>query len=249
MTEAAHQMTSNPLPPATRKPNSVGKGQGVEIAILNDRGKQVRQGKEGEICVRGENVTKGYLNNEKANKESFTLDGWFRTGDQGKMDEEGYLFITGRIKELINRGGEKIAPVQVDGVMLSHKDVAEAVCFAVQDDMYGQEIQAAVVLKPNTHVSEKQLQEYIGTKVSKFKVPKKVAPRSSFLLFSPWMFDSSRVSPLDFVFGVLTNGDLFCKGDSEDGNREGAESQGCRGVCQTGKEGEGKTLSRERSEW
>jgi len=104
MTEAAHQMTSNPLPPAPRKPGSVGKGQGVQVAILDGEGKHLPQGKEGEICVRGENVTKGYLNNEKANKESFTAEGWFRTGDQGKMDKEGYVFITGRIKELINRG-------------------------------------------------------------------------------------------------------------------------------------------------
>jgi oxalate---CoA ligase len=104
MTEAAHQMTSNPLPPAPRKPGSVGKGQGVQVAILDSEGTHLSQGKEGEICVRGENVTKGYLNNEKANKESFTKDGWFRTGDQGKMDSEGYVFITGRIKELINRG-------------------------------------------------------------------------------------------------------------------------------------------------
>jgi len=104
MTEAAHQMTSNPLPPAKRKPGSVGPGQGVEVAILDSEGKHVRKGGEGEICVRGENVTKGYLNNDKANKESFTSEGWFRTGDQGKLDEDGYVIITGRIKELINRG-------------------------------------------------------------------------------------------------------------------------------------------------
>lgn len=104
MTEAAHQMTSNPLPPAKRKPGSVGPGQGVEVAILDSEGNKVPQGKEGEICVRGENVTKGYLNNEKANRESFTREWWFRTGDQGKLDEDGYVIITGRIKELINRG-------------------------------------------------------------------------------------------------------------------------------------------------
>ena len=104
MTEAAHQMTSNPLPPAKRKPGSVGPGQGVEVAILDAEGRHVSQGNQGEICVRGENVTKGYLNNEKANHDSFTLDGWFRTGDQGRMDEDGYVFITGRIKEFINRG-------------------------------------------------------------------------------------------------------------------------------------------------
>jgi oxalate---CoA ligase len=104
MTEAAHQMTSNPLPPAPQKPNSVGLGQGVEVAILDERGRHVSQGAEGEICVRGENVTKGYINNEKANREGFTKEGWFRTGDQGRLDKDGYVFITGRIKELINRG-------------------------------------------------------------------------------------------------------------------------------------------------
>ena len=104
MTEAAHQMTSNPLPPAKRKPGSVGLGQGVDVAIINSKGDHVDRGGEGEICVRGENVTKGYLNNEKANRESFTKDGWFRTGDQGKLDLDGYVIITGRIKELINRG-------------------------------------------------------------------------------------------------------------------------------------------------
>jgi oxalate---CoA ligase len=104
MTEAAHQMTSNPLPPAKRKPGSVGPGQGVQVAILDTEGNHVTQGGEGEICVRGENVTKGYLNNEKANRDSFTQEGWFRTGDQGKLDEDGYVIITGRIKELINRG-------------------------------------------------------------------------------------------------------------------------------------------------
>jgi long-subunit acyl-CoA synthetase (AMP-forming) len=103
MTEAAHQMTSNPLPPAPRKPNSVGLGQGVQVAMLDADGKEVEKGKEGEICVRGENVTKGYINNEKANRESFTKEGWFRTGDQGRLDDEGYVFITGRIKELIIR--------------------------------------------------------------------------------------------------------------------------------------------------
>jgi hypothetical protein len=104
MTEAAHQMTSNPLPPSKRKPGSVGPGQGVQVAILDIEGNHVKQGGEGEICVRGENVTKGYLNNDKANRESFTQEGWFRTGDQGKLDEDGYVIITGRIKELINRG-------------------------------------------------------------------------------------------------------------------------------------------------
>jgi len=188
MTEASHQMTSNPLPPGKRKPGSVGPGQGVEVAILDRDGNHVGQGGEGEICVRGENVTKGYLNNDKANRESFTSEGWFRTGDQGKLDEDGYVIITGRIKELINRGylcpfvmstkdrGEKIAPVEIDGILLSHEAVAEAVCFAVPDKMYGQEIHAAVVLKQGKHVEEKELQEWVAKKAAKFKVPKKVFP-------------------------------------------------------------------------
>jgi oxalate---CoA ligase len=104
MTEASHQMTSNPLPPSPRKPGSVGPGQGVKVAILDSKGTILKQGSEGEICVRGENVTKGYINNDKANRESFTREGWFRTGDQGKLDGDGYVIITGRIKELINRG-------------------------------------------------------------------------------------------------------------------------------------------------
>ncbi len=104
MTEATHQMTSNQLPPGKRKPGSVGTGQGVEVRIMDNIGKEVTQGNEGEICTRGANVTKGYINNESANKSSFTVDGFFRTGDQGKMDQDGFIFITGRIKELINRG-------------------------------------------------------------------------------------------------------------------------------------------------
>jgi len=174
MTEAAHQMTSNPLPPAKRKPGSVGPGQGVEVAILDSEGNHVGKGGEGEICVRGENVTKGYLNNDKANKESFTSEGWFRTGDQGKLDVDDYVIITGRIKELIIRGGENIAPVEIDGILLSHKDVAEAVCFGVADAIFGQEIHAAVVLKQGSTVTEKELQSYIAEKVTKFKVPKKI---------------------------------------------------------------------------
>lgn len=109
MTEGAHQMTSNPLPPAKRLPGSVGIGQGVEVRILDHNGKEASQGSEGEICIRGENVTTGYLNNPEANQSSFTQDGFFRTGDQGKQDQDGYVIITGRIKELINKGGEKIS--------------------------------------------------------------------------------------------------------------------------------------------
>ncbi|ODQ65967.1 acetyl-CoA synthetase-like protein [Nadsonia fulvescens var. elongata DSM 6958] len=175
MTEASHQMTSNPLPPATRKPGSVGLGQGVEVVILDDKSSILPHGKTGEISIRGKNVTLGYINNEKANAESFT-NGYFRTGDQGYKDEDGYVFITGRIKELINRGGEKISPIELDGLLLDIEGVAEAVSFAAPDEMYGQIVNAAIVLKPNYKgkVTSKDIQNAMANKVAKFKVPTSV---------------------------------------------------------------------------
>jgi len=174
MTEAAHQMTSNPLPPSKRYPGSVGIGQGVEVKILDQSGKEVAQDSEAEICIRGENVTKGYLNNPEANKSSFTRDGFFRTGDQGKKDENGYVIITGRIKELINKGGEKISPVELDNVIAHHPSVAEAVSFAMEDEMYGQDVGVAIVLKDGNQMTADELKDWIKPKVAKFKVPKKV---------------------------------------------------------------------------
>jgi len=174
MTEAAHQMTSNPLPPGKRQPGSVGIGQGVEVQILDGAGKEVPRGSEGEISIRGENVTKGYLNNEKANKESFTKEGFFRTGDQGKMDKDGYVFITGRIKELINKGGEKISPIELDNVLARHPAVSEAVSFAIPDEMYGQDVGVAIVLKPDQKLDAAELKKWVADKVAKFKVPKQV---------------------------------------------------------------------------
>ncbi|KAK6600630.1 hypothetical protein ACHAPC_008918 [Botrytis cinerea] len=174
MTEASHQMTSNPLPPGKRQPGSVGIGQGVEVRILDGEGKEVPIGSEGEISIRGENVTKGYLNNEKANKESFTKDGFFRTGDQGKMDKDRYVFITGRIKELINKGGEKISPIELDNVLARHPAVSEAVSFAIPDEMYGQDVGVAIVLKPDQKLTASELKQWVADKVAKFKVPKQV---------------------------------------------------------------------------
>ncbi|KAG4029397.1 hypothetical protein MFRU_016g01500 [Monilinia fructicola] len=174
MTEASHQMTSNPLPPAKRQPGSVGIGQGVEVRILDGEGKEVPIGSEGEISIRGENVTKGYLNNEKANKESFTKEGFFRTGDQGKMDKDGYVFITGRIKELINKGGEKISPIELDNVLARHPAISEAVSFAIPDEMYGQDVGVAIVLKPDQKLTASDLKKWVADKVAKFKVPKQV---------------------------------------------------------------------------
>ena len=174
MTEGAHQMTSNPLPPAKRLPGSVGIGQGVEVKILNVNETEVPQGSEAEICVRGENVTRGYLNNPEANKTSFTKTGFFRTGDQGKQDKDGYVVITGRIKELINKGGEKISPVEIDNIVAQNPSVAEAVCFAIADEIYGQDIGLAVVLKDGEGTSADDLRKWTAAKVARFKVPKEV---------------------------------------------------------------------------
>lgn len=174
MTEAAHQMTSNPLPPGQRKPGSVGLGQGVEVKILNDAGDEVPQGKEAEICIRGENVTKGYLNNPSANASSFTKGGFFRTGDQGLQDKEGYVIITGRIKELINKGGEKISPIELDNVIAQHPAVSEAVSFAIEDEMYGQDVGLAVVIKDGATLSAGELKAWLTERLAKFKLPKKI---------------------------------------------------------------------------
>ncbi|CAG61482.1 uncharacterized protein GVI51_K06699 [Nakaseomyces glabratus] len=175
MTEASHQMTSNNLPPGKRKPGTVGQPQGVEVRILDDKDNILPQGEIGEVCIRGENVTPGYANNPKANEENFTKrENYFRTGDQGYFDAEGFLVLTGRIKELINRGGEKISPIELDGVMLSHPKVDEAVCFGVPDEMYGQVVHAAVVLKKGEKMTYDELTAYMQDKVAKFKIPAKV---------------------------------------------------------------------------
>ncbi|KAI9843261.1 MAG: hypothetical protein M1838_002700 [Thelocarpon superellum] len=174
MTEAAHQMTSNPLPPAKRLPGSVGIGQGVEVKIMTTEGDEVPQGQEGEICIRGENVTSGYINNASANASSFTKEHFFRTGDQGKLDADGYVFITGRIKELINKGGEKISPIELDNVLAQHPAIAEVVSFAIDDDMYGQEVGVAVVLKDGSSLTADQLHQWVADRVARFKVPKRI---------------------------------------------------------------------------
>ncbi|KAJ4294378.1 hypothetical protein N0V90_008068 [Kalmusia sp. IMI 367209] len=174
MTEAAHQMTSNPLPPGKRQPGSVGVGQGVEIKILDEAGNEVAQGKEAEICIRGENVTKGYLNNPAANSSSFTKNGFFRTGDQGKQDADGYVIITGRIKELINKGGEKISPIELDNVVAQNPAVSEAVSFALEDEMFGQDVGLAIVVKDGQKLNAGELKAWMAERVAKFKLPKKI---------------------------------------------------------------------------
>jgi len=173
MTEAAHQMASNPLPPRARKPGSVGPAAGPAVAIMDEAGRLQASGVIGEVVIRGPNVTKGYENNPNANAEAFT-DGWFRTGDQGVIDGDGYLTITGRIKELINRGGEKISPREVDDVLLDHPAVAQAVTFAMPHAMLGEDIAAAVVLRNGQKTSERDLRDFVGERLTAFKVPRKI---------------------------------------------------------------------------
>ena len=173
MTEASHQMSSNLLPPGARVPGTVGAGTGVEIGIFNmDKpGQLLPTGQRGEVVIKGPNVMRGYNNNPKANADSF-VNGWFRTGDQGFLNGQGYLTLTGRIKELINRGGEKISPLEVDAVLLQHPAVAEAVSFAVADQKYGECVQAAVVLKGPA--DETALRAFCRERMAAFKVPDRI---------------------------------------------------------------------------
>ena len=171
MTEASHQMCSNPLPPQARKAGSVGQGTGVRVSIMDGKGNHLAIGQPGEVVIQGPNVIEGYENNPEANASSFT-NGWFRTGDQGFLDEAGYLTLTGRIKELINRGGEKIAPREIDEVLLSHPAVAEAVAFGMPHATWGEEVAAAVVLREAQ--PESTLLAYCREHLADFKCPKKV---------------------------------------------------------------------------
>ncbi len=173
MTEAAHQMASNLLPPGARKPGSVGVAAGPDVEIMDEAGKILERGQTGEIVIRGDNVTKGYEANDAANAEAFN-EGWFRTGDQGVFDDEGYLSITGRLKEIINRGGEKISPREVDEILLDHPAVDQAVTFALPHDKLGEEVAAAIVLKEGQDASEGDIRDFAAEHLADFKVPRKV---------------------------------------------------------------------------
>jgi acyl-CoA synthetase (AMP-forming)/AMP-acid ligase II len=169
MTEATHQMASNPEPPAARKGGSVGPGTGVRISIMDEAGNHLPQGERGEVVIEGPNVVREYENNPEATAKSFT-NGWFRTGDQGYLDPDSYLVLTGRLKEMINRGGEKIAPREIDEVLLSHPSVAEAVAFGVPHPTWGEEVAAAVVLR--TPEKESLILAHCKQHLSDFKCPK-----------------------------------------------------------------------------
>jgi acyl-CoA synthetase (AMP-forming)/AMP-acid ligase II len=173
MTEAAHQMASNPLPPRPRYAGSVGIAAGPEVAIMDEQGALLPAGSIGEVVIRGPNVTPGYRNNPQANASAFT-NGWFRTGDQGVLDAAGYLRLTGRLKEIINRGGEKISPREVDEVILDHPAVAQVVTFAVPHPKLGEDVAAAVVLKEGQALTERELQQFVGQRLADMKVPRKV---------------------------------------------------------------------------
>jgi acyl-CoA synthetase (AMP-forming)/AMP-acid ligase II len=173
MTEAAHQMASNPLPPRGRKPGSVGVAAGPEIAIMDGSGRLLPAGETGEVVIRGRNVTAGYLGNPAATAAAFT-DGWLRTGDQGWMDDEGYLRLTGRLKEIINRGGEKVSPREVDETLLDHPAVAQAVTFALPDAKLGEEVAAAIVLRDGAAATEAEIRDFARARLAPFKVPRRV---------------------------------------------------------------------------
>ena len=173
MTEASHQMTSNPLPPRPRKAGTVGPAAGPAVAVVDETGRPVAAGATGEVAIRGPNVTAGYVANPAANASAFT-DGWFRTGDQGLLDADGYLTITGRLKELINRGGEKISPREVDDLLMTHPAVAQAVTFALPHDKLGEEVAAAIVLREGQNATERELRDFVSARLADFKVPRKV---------------------------------------------------------------------------
>jgi acyl-CoA synthetase (AMP-forming)/AMP-acid ligase II len=174
MTEASHQMTCNQLPPGVRKPGTVGCAAGPEVAIMHEsKPDLLSQGKTGEIVIRGENVTLGYENNPTANAENFVA-GWFRTGDQGVMDKDGYVTITGRLKEIINRGGEKISPREVDDILMDHPAVQQVVTFAMPHKSLGEEVAAAVVLREGETADEASIRSFASEHLASFKVPRKV---------------------------------------------------------------------------
>jgi acyl-CoA synthetase (AMP-forming)/AMP-acid ligase II/thioesterase domain-containing protein/acyl carrier protein len=171
MTEASHQIASNPLPPQKRKAGSVGLAAGPEVAIMDAQGNLLQSGQTGEIVLRGRTIALGYESNPEANRKAFTQ-GWFRTGDEGHLDEEGYLFITARIKEIINRGGEKISPREIDEMLLQYPGVLQAVAFSIPHAQLGEDLAAAVVFQTGATASESDLRQFVAKRLAYFKVPR-----------------------------------------------------------------------------
>jgi acyl-CoA synthetase (AMP-forming)/AMP-acid ligase II/thioesterase domain-containing protein/acyl carrier protein len=173
MTEAAHQMTSNPLPPAVRKPGTVGRAAGPEVAIMGPDGSLLPPGTAGEVVIRGPNVAAGYRESAGANAGAFRA-GWFRTGDEGVLDEEGYLTLTGRLKEIINRGGEKVSPKEIEDALMEHAGVTAAAAFPLPHPTLGQDIGAAVVPAKAAGLSESALTQYLAGRLPRFKIPRRL---------------------------------------------------------------------------
>jgi acyl-CoA synthetase (AMP-forming)/AMP-acid ligase II len=173
MTEASHQIASNSLPPGRRLPGSVGVAAGADAAIVDSSGRPLSAGQTGEIAIRGRAVTRGYERDPEANATAFQ-DGWFRTGDLGRLDPEGYLYITSRLKEIVNRGGEKISPREIDEVLLEHTSVAQAAAFAVPHPSLGEDLAVAVVLRAGSRADESELREFLFSRLSDFKVPSQI---------------------------------------------------------------------------
>ncbi len=173
MTEASHQIATNPLPPRVRKPGSVGLPAGPEVAILGEEGTPLPREAQGEICIRGETVVAAYERSDEANRQAFR-EGWLRTGDQGWLDADGYLYISGRLKEMINRGGEKVSPLEVEAVLLQHEAIAEAAVFSVPHPTLGEDVAAAVVPRPGATVVESTLRQWLQGRLTDSKVPQQI---------------------------------------------------------------------------
>ena len=173
MTEASHQMTSNLLPPYERKVGSVGVPSGIKLKIVDSSFRKLEKNQVGEILIKGKSIFKKYIASEKINSDSF-VKGWFRTGDLGKFDKDGYLYISGRIKEIINRGGEKISPKEVDEVFMSNKKINKAVSFAIKHAKLGEDIGLAVVLNSKMECSSSELKDFAKNKLAQYKIPKTI---------------------------------------------------------------------------
>ena len=173
MTEAAHQIASNPLPPGLRKPGSVGLAAGADVAVMNDAGELLPCGEHGEIVIRGPNVAAGYHARPEVNRSAYTH-GWFHTGDQGCLDADGYLHLTGRLDEIINRGGEKISPREIDAAIESHPGVRAAAAFGVRHPTLGQEVVAAVVKEGGTAIEESDIVDQVGQRMGPTRVPRRI---------------------------------------------------------------------------
>jgi len=173
MTEASHQMTSNPLPPRHRKAGSVGVGTGLRISIMDREGNHLGTNQRGEVAIQGANVFRGYENNPEANARAF-VNGWFRTGDEGLLDDDCYLHLTGRIKDIIIRGGENVAPHEVDEILLRHPAVSAAVTFGCLHPVLGEEVAAAVVLHQPAGATEAELIKHCREFLAVYKCPTKI---------------------------------------------------------------------------